>query len=195
MLIYCKVLLIVRQKKCTHLLLKKYTKISFCNTLTESIQQKLILAQKRAHSLSEDDTEVFEFLKKVKVEHETVSSIIRKKHLEIDIKEYELNKFLIIFNAILESNLDDLKKEDLDSEDGFTDIIKIVIITLLELISENIETIDLPRKIKNSLEKLKCFIGKHGKNKTSTKTMVTERSPTAKTNNEQTFTSPSSNSW
>ena len=130
------------------------------------------MAQKRAYSLSEDDTEVFEFLKKVKIEQKTISSIIRKKHREIDIEEHELNKFLTNFNAVIESNLDDLKKEDLDSEDGFTDI-KIVIVTLLKLISKNIETIDLPKKIKSGLKKLKRFIGKHGKDKASTETTVT----------------------
>ena len=184
LLIYCKVLLIVCQKKRTYLLFKKYLKVSFCNTLAESIQQKkLIMAQTRVYSLSEDDAEVFEFLKKVKVEHESINSIIRKKHPEIDIEEHKLNKFLTIFNAVIESNLDDLKKEDLDSEDGFTDI-KIVIVTLIKLISKNIKTIDLPKKIKSGLKKLKCFIGKHGKDKASTETIATEGSTTAKTNNE-----------
>ena len=56
------------------------------------------------------------------------------------------------------------KKENLDSEDGFTDIIKIVIVTLLELV----EIFHLLKKIKNGLEKLKQFLNKHGKNKTST---------------------------
>ena len=171
-------------KKCTYLLFKKYLKVSFCNTLAESIQQKkLIIAQTRVYSLSKDDAEVFEFLKKVKVEHESINSIIRKKHPEIDIEGHKLNKFLTIFNAVIESNWDDLKKEDLDSEDGFTDI-KIVIVTLLKLISKNIETIDLPKKIKSGLKKLKRFIGKHGKDKASTETTVTEWSTTAKTNNE-----------
>ena len=185
LLIYCKVLLIVCQKKCTYLLLKNYLKVSFCHTLAESIQQKkLIMVEKRTYSLSEDDTEVFEFFKKVKVEHETISSIFRKKTPEIDIEEHELNRFLTIFNAVIESNLDDLKKEDLDSEDGFADIIKIVIVTLLKLISKNIETIDLPKKIKSGLEKLKRFIGKHSKDKASTEAMVTDGLTTAKTNNE-----------
>ena len=71
------------------------------------------MAQKRAYSLNEDDTEVFEFLKKVKVEHETISSIIRKKHPKIDVEEHELSKFLAIFNAVLESNLDDQRKKTL----------------------------------------------------------------------------------
>ena len=128
------------------------------------------MAQKRTHSLSEEDSEMLDFLKRVKVEHETISSIMRKKHPEIDIEEYELYKFLTILNAVIESILDDLKREDFDAEDGFTDIIKIVIVTLLELISKNIETLDLPKKIKSGLEKLKCFIGKNGKDKTSTET-------------------------
>ena len=105
------------------------------------------MAQTRVYSLSKDDTEVFEFLKKIKVEHESISSI-RKKCPEIDIEEHKLNKFLTIFNAVIESNLDDLKKEDLDSEDGFTDITKIIIVTLLKLISKNIEKIEIPKKIK-----------------------------------------------
>ena len=105
------------------------------------------MAQKRSHSLSEDDSEVVEFLKMVKVEQESISHIIKKKYPEIDIEEHELNKFLTIFNALIESNLENLKTENLDSEDGFTDIIKIVIVTLLELISKNLERIDLPKKI------------------------------------------------
>ena len=142
------------------------------------------MAEKRAHSFTEDDSEALEFLKRVKVEHEAISTIMRKKHPEIDIEEHELHKFLTILNAVIESNLDDFKDENLDSEDGFTDIIKIVIVTLLELVSKNIETLDLPKKIKSGLEKLKRFISKNGKNKTSTKTTVTEEPSATKADNE-----------
>lgn len=67
------------------------------------------MTQKRAHSLSKNDSEVVEFLKKVKVEQENISNIIKKKHSEIDIEEHELNKFLTILNTVLESNLEYLK--------------------------------------------------------------------------------------
>ena len=123
-------------------IVKKVPTSSFFNNLTGDIKPKLKMAQKRAHSLSEDDSEVAEFLKKVKVEQGNISNIIKKKHPEIDIEEHKLNKFLTILNAVLESNLEDLKGESLDSEDGFTDIIKIVIVTPLKLISKDIETID-----------------------------------------------------
>ena len=82
------------------------------------------MAQKRTHSLSEEDSEMLDFLKRVKVEHETISSIMRKKHPEIDIEEYELYKFLTILNAVIESILDDLKREDFDAEDGLQTLLK-----------------------------------------------------------------------
>lgn len=182
------------QPKCIHLLLKNWVINSFFNNLTEGILPKLIMAQKRAHSLSEDDNEVMDFFKKVKVEQESISLIIKKKHPEIDIEEHKINKFLTIFNAVLESNLEGLKAENLDSEDGFTDIIKIVIVTVLELISKNIETLDLTRKIKNGLEKLKRFINKHGENRTSSQTTVSEGLRTVTTNNEQSSTTSADNS-
>ena len=89
------------------------------------------MSLKRSLSLSEDDAEVYSFLKRVKVEHQTINANLKAKP-EIDIEEHELYKFLTIFNALIESNIEDIEKDNLDSEDGFTDIIKIVIITLLE---------------------------------------------------------------
>ena len=68
--------------------------------------------------------------------------------------------------------------------------------TLLELISRNLETVDLPKKkIKSGLEKLKQLIGKHDQDKTSTETTIAEGSTAAKTNNEQSSTTTSNNSW
>ena len=37
------------------------------------------MAQKRAHSLSEDDNEVMNFLKRVKIEQESIKNIIKNK--------------------------------------------------------------------------------------------------------------------
>ena len=90
-------------------IVKKVPTSLFFNNLTGDTQPKLIMAQKRAHSLSKDDSEVVEFFKKVKVEQENISNIIKKKHPEIDIEEHELNKFLTILNTVLESNLEHLK--------------------------------------------------------------------------------------
>ena len=82
------------------------------------------MAQKRAHSLSENDSETIEFLNKVKVEYNTISTTLKTKHPKIDIEEHKLYKFLTIFKAFIESNLDNLKKKILT--------LKMVLQTLLK---------------------------------------------------------------
>ena len=63
------------------------------------------------------------------VEQENISCYIKKKHPEIDIETHKINKFLTIFNAIIDSNLDDIKESQIVSEDGFQDIIIIAVTT------------------------------------------------------------------
>ena len=106
------------------------------------------MAEKRRLSLSSEDTEDIHFLKKLKVEQENISCYIKKKHPEIDIERHEINKFLTIFNAIIDSDLDDIKESEIVSEDGFQDIIIIVVTIILELITKNTESLDLPAKLK-----------------------------------------------
>ena len=77
------------------------------------------MAEKRHLSLSSKDTKAIHFLKKLKVEQENISRYIKKKHPEIDIETHEINKFLTIFNAIIDSDLNDIKESQIDSEDGF----------------------------------------------------------------------------
>ena len=104
------------------------------------------MAEKRCLSLSSKDSKAIHFLKKLKVEQGNISRYIKKKHPEIDIETHEINKFLTIFNAIIDSDLDDIKESQIDSEDGFQDIIIIVVMTILELITKNIESYQ--RKLK-----------------------------------------------
>ena len=106
------------------------------------------MAEKRHLSLSSEDTEAIHFLKKLKVEQENISRYIKKKHPEIDIETHEINKFLTNFNAIIDSDLDNIRESQIDSEDGFQDIIIIVVMTVLELITKKIESLDLLEKLK-----------------------------------------------
>ena len=80
------------------------------------------------------------------MEQENISHYIKKKHPEIDIETHKINEFLTMFNAIIDSDLDDIKESQTDSEDGFQDIIIIVVTTILELITKNIESYQ--RKLK-----------------------------------------------
>ena len=147
------------------------------------------MVEKRSLSLSSEDTKAIHFLKKLKVKQENISRYIKKKHPEIDIETHKINKFLTIFNAIIDSDLDDIKESQIDSEDGFQDIIIIVVMTILELITKNIESLDLPAKIKSGLQKLKKFLSKHGENKTSSTTMVTTTKTRTTKSDEQTLSS------
>ena len=147
------------------------------------------MAEKRRFSLSSKDTEAIHFLKKLKVEQENISHYIKKKHPEIDIETHKINKFLTNFNAIIDLDLDNIRESQIDSEDGFQDIIIIVVTTILELITKNIKSLDLPAKIKSGLQKLKKFLSKHGNNKTSSTTTVTTTETTTTKSDEQTLSS------
>ena len=147
------------------------------------------MVEKRSLSLSSEDTKAIHFLKKLKVKQENISCYIKKKHPEIDIEAHEINKFLAIFNAIIDSDLGNIKESQRDSEGGFQDTIIIAVMTILKLITKTIESLELPAKIKSGLQKLKIFLSKHGENKTLSTTMVTTTETTTTKSDEQTLSS------
>ena len=77
-----------------------------------------------------------------------------------------MQKFLLIFNLLLEAESN--KENTEDSEYGIHDILKTVATKLLELLHNNIDSLKLPKVIKDALRKLKSFIvkdKKYGENK------------------------------
>ena len=77
-----------------------------------------------------------------------------------------MQKFLFIFNLLLEAESN--KENTKDSEYGIHDILIIVATKLLELLHNNIDSLKLPKVIKDVLRKLKSFIvkdKKYGENK------------------------------
>ena len=101
-----------------------------------------------ADNISENDS--FNNFKRLKVDFDDINAIIKEKHPDIDITNHKIFKFLTIFEALLYSK--DI--ENTDSEDGVQDIIILVVTTLLKLLKENINKLDLPTKIKKALNKL-----------------------------------------
>ena len=96
--------------------------------------------------------------KKIKLEHELISEKINKNHPDINIPEHEIDKFLLIFNLLLETSLSKDETEVTDAEDGIQGIILTVGKSLLKLLKGNIESLKLPTPIKKSLKKLKSFL-------------------------------------
>ena len=75
--------------------------------------------KKRLNSLK-DSNNISSLAEKIKLEHKLISEKISKNHPDIDVHQHEIYKFLLIFNEILETSLNDAT--DLtDSEDGIQD--------------------------------------------------------------------------
>ena len=105
----------------------------------------------RKRSSEKTSSEVLQ--KKKKVEEKLISDIIEERYSHLDITEHEIHKFILIFNTILETSFDQENLEEIDSEDGITDTILLVIKAVFNLINSNIEDLDLPTKIKSALKK------------------------------------------
>ena len=116
------------------------------------------MTSERSLVISENETY---FSKKIKLEHKLISVTINNKHPEIDIDDHEIQKFLLIFNLLLEAELNKEKVED--SEDVIPDILITIATKLLELLQNNIDSLKLPKIIKGALRKLKSFIVKDKK--------------------------------
>ena len=88
---------------------------------------------KRALDISENETQ---FSKKIKLEYKLILVTFSNKHPKIDIDDHEMQKFLLIFNLLLET---ELNKDSLnaDSEDGIPDILITIATKLLELLHNN----------------------------------------------------------
>ena len=116
------------------------------------------MTSKRSLVISENETD---FSKKIKLDHKLISVTISNKHPEIDIDDHEIQKFLLIFNLLLEA---ELNKENVeDSEDRMPDILITIATKLLELLHNNIDSLKLPKIIKDALRKSKSFIVKDKK--------------------------------
>ena len=94
------------------------------------------MTSKRSLVISENETD---FSKKIKLEYKLISVIINNKHLEIDIDDHEIQKFLLIFNLLVEA---ELNEENVgDSEDGIPNIVVTIATKLLELLHNNIDSL------------------------------------------------------
>ena len=77
---------------------------------------------------------------------------ISNKHPEIDIDDHEIQKFLLIFNIIIEAESCKSSNAPEDSEDGTPDILIKIASKLLQLLHNNIDSLNLPDTIKGALK-------------------------------------------
>ena len=100
--------------------------------------------------------------KMIKVEHDFILSRAKRINESIDLTDHEVNTFLIIFHTLLDTV--DLSSEtsELEETDSIvTDIILKIVLKITELIRQNIDSLPLPKILKDALKIIKeLFNGK-----------------------------------
>ena len=104
-------------------------------------------------------------LYKKELEHKLISVTISNKYLETDINEHDIQKFLLIFNLLIEAESDKTSNGE-DTEDGILDILTTTAAKLLQLLHNNIDSLKLADIIKSALKILKSLILKDKKDGT-----------------------------
>ena len=142
--------------------------------------------------------------KKIKLEQNLIPESISKNYPDIDINDHEVNKFLLIFNLLLETSLKEerlLEVKTHDSEDGPNeDTIILVVTKLISILKGNVESLKLPKIIKVGLKKLKTYLFfNDGKNKNDSENGVGQKKDepltvVSSTSSRETETSESSTS-
>ena len=100
--------------------------------------------------------------KKIKTEHNYIVSRAKRINESIDLTDHEVNKFLIIFHTLLETI--DLSSEisEVEETNGIvTDIIFKIVLKISELIRQNVDSLPIPKILKDALKVIKeLFNGK-----------------------------------
>ena len=101
--------------------------------------------------LNNSEEEETDLSKKIKLEQKLLLVAISNKHSEIDINDHEIQKFLLIFNLLIEAESDKISNGK-DAEDGIPDILITIAAKLLQLLHINVDTLKLPDIIKSALK-------------------------------------------
>ena len=98
-----------------------------------------------------------DFRKKIEIEHDCILRKTKKIKKEIDLAEHKINKFLLIFDSLLnitsETNEKFIEKEEIDGV--VDDIIIKIALKIADLIKQNVDSLPLPNILKNVLKFLK----------------------------------------
>ena len=87
--------------------------------------------------------------KKIKLEFD----IILDKVQEIDISEHEVHKFLLIFHTLVQTINSNEPQEE---KDGLmTDVILQIVNTIIQLLKNNIDSLNIPAVLKSALKNTK----------------------------------------
>ena len=110
--------------------------------------------------------------KKIKLQNQQIIERVKKINEDIDINEYEVHKFLLIFHSLFEIVT---SEQAIEETDGFlNDRILAEVNIIAGLLKNNIESLQFPAVLKTALKKLKNLFTKIKTEKSETKPEVIE---------------------
>lgn len=99
------------------------------------------------------DDEEKQLRKKIELENEKIVSKIKEIDQKIDISEHEVHKFPLIFHTIIGTVNSEQNQEETDQI--VTDAILQIVITIIELLKKNTDSMNLPTELRNASKKIK----------------------------------------
>ena len=99
------------------------------------------------------DEDESQLRKKIKLENDIIIDKIKEHYKDIDIREHEVKKLLLIFHTLMETIT---SEENLEEADGvITDTFALIMSKLSKLLRQNINSLKLPAILKSTLKKIK----------------------------------------
>ena len=130
-----------------------------------------------------------ELRKRIKLENDYILDRVQDINKNIDISDHEVNKFLLIFHALMESS--DSKDSNEETDGIITDRILQIVLKISSLLRQNIDLLNLPTILKNALKTIqKLFI----KNNAANDAQTQSSSSTTETETKSSSSSSSSSS-
>ena len=96
-----------------------------------------------------------ELRKKIKLETDLILDKVQEIEQEIDISEHEVHKFLLIFDTLVQTINSNEPQEERDGL--MTDVILQIVNTIIQLLQNNIDSLNIPAVLKNALKKLQSL--------------------------------------
>ena len=93
---------------------------------------------------------------KIKLETDLILDKVQEIEPEIDMNEHEVHKFLLIFHTLVQTINSNEPQEE---KDGLmTDVILQIVNTIIQLLKNNIDSLNIPAVLKGSLKNCKACL-------------------------------------
>ena len=93
---------------------------------------------------------------KIKLETDLILDKVQEIELEIDMNEHEVHKFLLIFHTLVQTINSNEPQEE---KDGLmTDVILQIVNTIIQLLKNNIDSLNIPAVLKSVLKNYKACL-------------------------------------